>query len=225
MSGRGPLNRRPPGSSSTPTGDWWTLFDDAPQRPRRHRRPPLGLVALVIVLVLGVGGGLLWLGVRSSGADRSPGGASAPATLSPDPSAVRRLHALLPPGYPPGICGPTAAPTGALAALNCGRNTDPTGPASATFTIVGNDAALQAVFLQVAGAVTAVDCPGPIHSPGPWRRNSARDRINGTLLCGYRDGAPSIVWTATDTLLLSAVRADAQVPSLDGLFTWWTAHS
>ncbi len=206
------------------TEEWWTRFEDAKQLRRRSRRRYPGLIALAIVLVLGAGGGLLWRSAHQSAAAHSPGGSSAQSTHSPDPSALRRLQELLPPGYSPRTCSPAPAPEEALATLVCGKNSDAGGPTLATFTIVGDDAALRAVFLHIAGGITPANCPGDIPSPGPWRRQTASGRINGILLCGYGGGGPSIAWTANDQLLVGAVQADTQALNLDGLFAWWSSR-
>jgi serine/threonine kinase PknH len=135
------------------------------------------------------------------------------------------MQQLLPPGYSPQSCVPAPASADALAILTCGRNSDPGGPASTVFTIVGNDAAMQAVFAQGTSAIANVNCPGNIRSPGPWRRKAASERINGILLCGYRGGVPAIAWTANDELIVSVVQADVQETTLDGLYAWWLTHS
>ena len=220
----GSSNRRPDKSQQ-----WWTLFEDTQQPHRRNRRRNRnrngGLVLLGTVLVIGIGSGLLWFGFHTSKADQSPGGSSSSATHPPDPSALSRMQQLLPPGYSPQACLPSPASAAALATMTCGRNSDPGGPASTVFTVVGSDAAMQAVFAQATSGIANVSCPGNIRSPGPWRRKAAAGRINGILLCGFSGGVPAIAWTANDELMVSVVQADAQGSTLDGLYAWWLTHS
>ncbi len=88
--------------------------------------------------------------------------ADAPASTSAVPNGrLADLRALLPPGYPTGSCTPpTDPPPAAAAALTCGPNLDPGGPATATYTLARNPQALQTQFQNVISAATMVVCPG-----------------------------------------------------------------
>jgi hypothetical protein len=70
-----------------------------------------------------------------------------------------------------------------------------------------------------------VDCPNSIQSPGPWRRNASPQEIAGTLVCGLSHEQPQVMWTNDAELVLNAVRAGPEGPTLDQLYAWWSNHS
>lgn len=91
--------------------------------------------------------------------------ASTPPPPTIDAEAQQRLAALLPAGYTAGACTPAEAPEDTVAVLNCPRNADAGGPATATFTLLADDDALQAAFDDVVSELSVVNCPGNIQSP------------------------------------------------------------
>ena len=93
---------------------------------------------------------------------------------------------MVPAGYPYDGCKTLSAPKNALAQVSCEQNSDAGGPQSATYTLVADKTALEAAFNDIVQAVTTVNCPGNIQSPGPWRRNATPDKISGVLFCGVR---------------------------------------
>jgi hypothetical protein len=207
-------------------GAWADKFDAPlivnPRPVQRHERKPivfLSAVSLVVVVVAGVL--IFWL-VRPS-PDSDAGSPTATPT-TPSPEADRLLN-MVPAGYPSESCKAAAVPKGALAQVSCASNSDAGGPESATYTLVGDTAALDAAFNGIVKASTTVTCPGNIQSPGPWRRNATPDKTSGVLFCGVRDGRPTVAWTDEARLVVSEVQSGPQGPTFDELYAWWSSHS
>ncbi|MGV0746104.1 hypothetical protein [Mycolicibacterium sp. XJ870] len=224
------MSTSPPPESRPPEPMWDQLFElnDArrraatPQKVKR-KRAKLALVTAGAVVVVAVVALVAWL-VASGPSDESSSTATESSEVA-DPDQMR-LADMVPAGYPQDSCVPAAsAPGTALAAVSCGRNTDPNGPPSATYTLMPDKAALTAAFEQVVASSTTVVCPGRIQSPGPWRRNATPDQISGILFCGIRQGHPMVAWTDEARMLLSQAHADAQGPTFPELYAWWSSHS
>jgi serine/threonine-protein kinase len=228
---------RPP-PSSTPGIAWSGQFGAPPALRRRRAsrkwksRLLLGAVALV---VLGLAIWLLQPSHPTAGAPRATGTTSAKATPSatsttpvsapPAAETQARLFSLLPAGYPPGTCKPISPPQGPLARVSCGKNADPDGPPSATYTLFPDSAALRAAFKRIVQTSTVVECPGRIQSPGPWHRSATPQETSGTLMCGTEQGYPTVVWTTDAKLLIGVVQAERPESTLDQLYRWWASHS
>lgn len=214
-----------------PQTEWAPEFSAPPPVvPRSQVAPPqqkkpgwLIAAAIVGVVIVGI---VVWLLIPSGG---DTGGEAASTTTTPantaDPEAEAELRALLPRGYTADACELQTPPTDALAEASCGANTDPGGPPSATYTIAADDTALDTAFNDVVEASTIVTCPGNIQSPGPWRRNATPQKVSGVLFCGMQGSRPVVAWTNTDDSLMAVVKSDAQGPTLDQLYTWWSSHS
>ena len=155
-----------------PGQDTWAKRFDAPltvsPRPARAPRSPNMLLGAVgaVVAVAAVGGLVFWL-LRSSSDEPDPSGASpgmsaSPPSASPTDEDEARLLRLLPAGYPSDSCEPAAPRKDALAQMNCGANTDPGGPSSATYTLARDRAALAGVFNDSIASANRVNCPGNI---------------------------------------------------------------
>jgi hypothetical protein len=193
----------------------------------------LGIGALATLAT--VGGLTFWLTHRSVPAGESTDEvpASVPTTQQTkstpasrrDAEAEARLLQSLSPGYAPGVCEPVEPEPGASAMVNCGTNTDPGGPTSATYTLALDKPALDRVLADAVTADSVLICPGNIQSPGPWRRNATPDKISGTLVCGLQRNVPAIAWSDEERMLVAAIRSDPPGPSLDQLFAWWSTHS
>lgn len=231
------MSTSPPPDPRRPEPMWDQLFelDDArraggrasvlPRRLERRQWLKPALIALAaLVVVAAVVALVVWL-VRPDSSNETSASATESSEAA-DPQAQRRLEQLLPAGYSRDACTPAAssAPT-ALAALTCGKNTDPSGPPRATYTLLSDKAALSAAFDAVVKSSTTVVCPGRIQSPGPWRRNATPDQISGILFCGTQLGQPTVAWTDEANLLLSEVHADAAGPTFPELYAWWASHS
>ncbi|KUI05855.1 hypothetical protein [Mycobacterium sp. IS-3022] len=235
----GPLQaHRPP---AAPASDFyaaqrnWSPRFDAPLtvnprqvKPQRNFKP-LVIGAAVMGAVAVVGGLVFWWS-RPSGNGEQPPSAGEPTTSPSPEQPVRseddvRLLRQLPKGYRPDACETAPAAENVLAQVQCGRNDDPGGPLSATYSLVGDKASLEAVFNAAVAAATRVNCPGNIQSPGPWRRNATPDRISGNLFCGLQTGQPTVVWTDEAKMTVSAVRAGLGGPTFPQLYAWWSSHS
>jgi serine/threonine-protein kinase len=147
---------------------------------------------------------------------------------APNPPATEtqaRLFSLLPAGYAPGTCKPIAPPKDALAKVSCGKNSDPDGPPSATYTLFPDAVMQRDAFNRVVQASSVVECPGHIRSPGPWHRNATPDKTSGMLLCGIQQGNSLVAWTNHLELLVGVVQGESQGPTVEQLYAWWTLHS
>lgn len=198
------------------------------QRPQLPKAPKLSPVAWLwtAAAVLAVIAAVLITVVvnRSTNSSSETASPSTSATATAGPDYTVQLRKLLPAGYPAGSCTPTTStPAGARAALSCTQNTDPGGPATATYTLAQDPGALQAALNAVITASTQVVCPGNIQSPGPWRRNANPTVAAGTLYCGTTGDQAIVAWTTDSERLLSVTRANAT--TMDDLYRWWTSHS
>lgn len=223
---------RPGGADrySAPTGEWWTLFAEA-QRPRRKPRRFVGsrrgVVAAITAAAIAATAAVPWLLLETNVFDPTndgPRASAGPPAVSSD-NAFSQLSHLLPSGYTRANCTAAAVPEDALAKAVRGASSDPGGPASATFTMVGDDTTLTAAFGEAVRRLDIVNCPGDIQSPGPWHSNAAPQKSSGTLVCGFQGGVPTMAWTTDGALLFSAVQASQTGSTLDGLFRWWSAQS
>lgn len=215
---------------STPDDDWFSSPRPLPgYRHPGRRKQLLGLAAALAVVV----GLIAWMTNRSGSeelaADPGDAGTAAaangPAAPLASAEAQARLLKLLPPGYPQDTCTPAAPMGGAVAEVNCGRNIDPGGPPSATYSLFPDAGALHLSFDNTVQAATVVVCPGRIQSPGAWHRTATPDKPSGMLLCGMRQGSPTLAWTNDANLVLARLHTEHSTPSLEQLYTWWSSHS
>ncbi|MBS9532772.1 serine/threonine protein kinase [Mycobacterium sp. M1] len=223
----------PPGLASTPSPgphfgtSTWPGPGRPPRGPSRHahplpdsgakRRNALIAVAAVLILLTVV------LIVRSH---RGHGDEIAePSAPMGSAEMQDRLSGLLPAGYAKEAC--TAAPLEgkAVAKLSCRRNTDPGGPASATFTLFPDVDGLRAGFEEATGLTSLVNCPGGVQSPGPWHRAATPQQASGMLMCGSQQGSPTLAWSNYAQLFLSVVHGGEGGPTLEQLSAWWSSHS
>lgn len=226
-----PANEPRPAPSSTPGTALPGQFGALPALRRRRvfrnrkSRVLLGAVALVVL------GLAIWLLQPSHPAGPAPsatGTTSAEATPASTPPAAEsqtRLLRLLPAGYPPGTCKPITPPQGPLARVSCGKNSDPDGPPSATYTLFPDSAALRAAFNRIVQTATVVECPERIQSPGPWHHSATPQETSGTLMCTTQQGNPAVVWTTDAELLIGVVQAELPESTLEQLYRWWASHS
>jgi len=208
--------------------EWPRRFEPLTVSPRPVRRPrkPMILGGAAVLAVVVLAALAFWIFRPSSEPDSTADDAPAPpTTTAADPEVQDQLLRLLPAGYPSESCTPAAAGDGALAEVSCEKNSDPGGPLSATYTLVNDEAALDAAFDDSIRTATRVNCPGNIQSPGPWRRNATPQKTSGVLFCGIHENRPMVIWTNVDDLLVSTVRSGAQGPTFDQLYAWWSSHS
>lgn len=201
-----------------------------PPRKQRGRFPLIAAAVVTVVVLLSIW--LLWPSSSTPPAEptteASPTPTAALTTPAPKPPSAEsqaKLFQLLPAGYPPDACKPSSPPNNALAKVFCGPNTDPDGPPSATYTLFPDKVSVRAAFDRLSTTSAPVDCPGRIQSPGPWHRNATPDQISGMLLCGSQQNNPVVMWSNEEAQLLSVVQTDAEGPTLDQLYMWWSTHS
>lgn len=251
VAGPPPAPATPPASTPNAATNW-TPEPAPPATPERARQPetsqpPVDFVGhlphtqpdislsprKIGAAVAGtlVGAGLIvWLALPGS-APRpdSPAASTAPASTTstaPDAAALATLRRLVPTGYQADSCIPADTDT-ELAAVTvaCGPNNDPGGPTDARYTLALSRSAVQALFAREVATATPVICPGNIQSPGPWHRADNPTLAQGTVFCGRRHDHPIVAWTTEDKLFTATVEAQADSPTLTGLYTWWRTHS
>src|SRR5262249_16256997 len=128
-------------------------------RPVRHNRKPIvffGVVALGAVVVAAALA--FWL-LRPSPATQNTGTTTSAKPTPPKDAGAERLLSMLPAGYPSGSCKAMAAPEDALAQVDCAKNSDLGGPLSATYTLVRDQAGLDAALNNIVTSSTRVNCP------------------------------------------------------------------
>ncbi|MBY0291110.1 MAG: serine/threonine protein kinase [Mycobacteriaceae bacterium] len=192
-----------------------------PVGSQRRRLVVASVLAAAIALVAAV-----WFVGSSSKSPPSMKPTTTPTELSAPPDeALNRLRGMLPAGYTAGTCKPQS-PAGTAGVITCGRNSDPGGPGTATYTLTSSPAALRDALNRVIQTTTVVICPGNIQSPGPWRRNDSLTVTRGTVLCGLHNGRPRVVWTNDAEHLLADVQSRSPTdPPIGQLYAWWGSHS
>ncbi len=157
--------------------------------------------------------------------------ATAVSTATPasaDP--VSDLMTMLPAGYSSGVCQAIDRGT-ALAAVSCGPNSLPGGPASAIYQLFGDDQSLEQAFSAVLDGVdwTPATCPGE-PSSAPTRLKRSNGATYGSVGCGRartfqtdRDGG--VAWTKDSDRFLGVAWVGYQGQSYPaGLFDWLQAQ-
>ncbi|GFG69981.1 serine/threonine-protein kinase [Mycolicibacter senuensis] len=215
---------------ATPDHDWFSSPRRVPAYRDPDKRKKLLRLAAALAVVVGM---ITWLTNRSGSDDfaadsdlpESAAAASEPASPVSSAEARARLLKLLPRGYPQDACTSTTPMGGAIAEVTCGRNVDVDGPFSATYSLFPNAGTLRLSFDNTVQATNVVTCPGRIQSPGAWHRTATPDKPSGMLLCGTRQGSPTLVWTNDADLMMAALRTEHSTPSLEQFYSWWSSHS
>ena len=222
----------PPTVAPAPPGDAFaSLYTEpltvdpraAASRAKSFPIAPVAAAAIAAVIIAILAVWLLWPSPQAPEPSASAAPSSTPSPVNSQ--AQQRLRAELPPGYSSAACAPTDVPQTAVAKVGCTQNSDVGGPPTSEFTLYSEQAALAAAFGTVVGNSQVVNCPGNIQSPGPWRRNATPQLVSGTLVCGYRDGTPTLAWTDDAKLLLATIDGADVGPNLDQLYVWWSSHS
>jgi hypothetical protein len=194
-------------------------------RPVHRDRRPVVLIAAATAAVVGLGA-LAWAFWPSSGGEQD---AVADATTTTEAEAAEqaqaRLLAMVPRGYAEGACETVVPAKGALAQVSCGKNDDPGGPLTATYTLARDKDSLKELFDGLISSSSVVNCPGNIQSPGPWRRNVAAEETAGTLVCGFAQSRPTVAWTTDADVMMSEIQSGPQGPNMVQIYTWWASHS
>ncbi|OBB79210.1 serine/threonine protein kinase [Mycobacterium colombiense] len=198
----------------------------APPRPRRTRWPVVAAAAVVAVAICSVG---VWLVLKptSQPQHRPSSGKTAPPSTAAPSGDQARLISLLPPGYLPGTCTPATPESGsiwvpAVAMVTCGQNTQPGGPARATYGLFPTPDRLKKAFNDDVGNVSLVNCPGEGRSPVSWHYDETPDDMAGLIACGTYNNHPNVIWSNDARLMLSDVTGDPA--TAEDLHTWWDAY-
>ena len=144
---------------------------------------------------------------------------SATATADPADNQANndKLFALLAGGYTHADCNASDRYQGDpfLARLGCGRNDQPGGPDSATYSLYGKIGDLDKAFNIYVNSAALQPCPG-MTDPGPiaWQ--------GGMVKCGAApypaNGGHMLAWTNTVDLLVASVTTYGD---LEPLYAWW----
>jgi hypothetical protein len=221
----GPLHVEGPRASAGVTGPRYDAPLSVNPRPVHRDRRPVVLIAAATAAVVGLGV-LAWAFWPSPAGETAAGGnATTTAEAEAAEQAGARLLALVPRGYAEGACEAVVPARGALAQISCGRNDDPGGPLTATYTLAKDKESLQQLFDGLVGSSSVVNGPGNIQTPGPWRRSVAADQTAGTLVCGFQQSRPSVAWTTDADALMSEIQSGPQGPNMVPIYTWWASHS
>jgi serine/threonine protein kinase len=223
----------PPNYGPPPVGDTFANLYTEPltvdpravaAKPKQFPVGPVVAAAVAAVAIAVLAAWMLWP-PSSDGSDAAATVAPSSTTPTVNYQAQQRLRGMLPPGYSSSACTPADVPQAAVAKFGCSQNSDAGGPPTSTFTLFSDDAALDSAFGAVVGNTRVVNCPGNIQSPGAWRRNATPQQVSGTLVCGFRDGVPTLTWTDGDKLMLATIDGALAGPNLDQLYVWWSSHS
>jgi serine/threonine kinase PknH len=135
---------------------------------------------------------------------------------TPANTAQSRLLGTLPAGS--GTCTKkdrVAYLANALAAVECGQNTNLNGPKSATYALFADADALSQAFDGDRQVTDLMTCPGSGPSPQPWRP--------GMIACATYKGQTNLIWSNQDELVLGDVYGDP--PAIAELYQWWRSIS
>ncbi len=221
----------PPPSGPTPWG----------QPPPGTRNPwPIVAGAAVLVLVLVAGAIGIWIlthqpgktveSEKSSTSTTTTRTTTTPTTTpttnptTPVTGPQSKLLAMLPEGYPSGICRPVTPKSDtiwadAVAMVECDQNTMEGGPSQGIYGLFANPTVLSKAFNADIQEVQMTDCPGGGRSPSGWHRNDTPTVTAGMIACGTYKNHPNVVWSNESKVMLSDVFGDP--PALEDLYTWW----
>jgi len=136
------------------------------------------------------------------------------------------LMGILPPGYSSTNCKEVTPSSGILEQVDCGPNTDSSGPLSASFYLLSSKDGLAMAFQALnSGMTMASSCPGGQASPGPWHYNSSPDQTAGQVACGTSNSGGTtvsfVVWTDNAKLTAGLIGGT----DMGSLYQWWKTKS
>ncbi|HTQ16888.1 serine/threonine protein kinase [Mycobacterium sp.] len=140
------------------------------------------------------------------------------ATANADPTDT--LAASLSKGYSSSNCKSTVGPSGVQAVIECGQNSDPSGPVFAKYLLFGSAGDLSGAFTSSIAADALANC-GDVKSPSPWHQGASTDAA-GQLACGTYQGQAEVIWTTDAKTVMSLIRASNGDTA--ALYTWWKAN-
>ena len=138
-----------------------------------------------------------------------------PATAAADPNSAA-LAGMLSQGYTASNCTPDSV-SGGLAALKCGQNTLPNGPASAEYILYGNSDDTSAGFQGGISKLTVTPCKSGDPAPDTWHFDSSPNTSAGEVACGKNGNAAMVVWTNDQNHMVGIVGGSDQA----SLYKWW----
>ena len=161
------------------------------------------LVSVVRAVATGaLVGGYAWMG---------------PATAAADPNSTA-LAGMLSQGYSTSNCTPDSG-SGGLAALKCGQNTMPNGPASAEYILYGNSNDTSAGFQGGISTITVAPCESGDPAPDTWHYESSPNTRAGQVACGTNGNVAMVVWTNDKNHMVGIVGGSNPT----SLHQWWLA--
>ncbi len=140
------------------------------------------------------------------------------ATANADPTDT--LAGALSKGYNTSNCSAQTGPSGVLAILQCGQNSDSSGPVFGKYLLFGNSSDLASSFTNSIGSDTLTNC-GDAQSPTVWHQGSSTDSA-GQVACGTYQGQAEVIWTNTAKNVMSLIRASNGDTA--SLYKWWQAN-
>jgi hypothetical protein len=140
------------------------------------------------------------------------------ATANADPTDT--LAANLSKGYSSSNCNPQSAPSGVLAVIQCGHNSDPSGPVFAKYLLFSSGSDLSSSFTNSIGSDTLTNC-GDAKSPTTWHQGSSNDSA-GQVACGTYQGQAEVIWTTDAKNVMSLIRASNGDTAT--LYQWWRTN-
>jgi hypothetical protein len=148
---------------------------------------------------------------------------AASGTATADPNAgsssdINTLAGSLAKGYSLSNCQPAAADKLtflSLAEIDCGKNADPSGPASAVYRLLGHGEALAAEFKALIKDVSQTPCVDGGQTPMTWQQGQA----TGQEACGTQNDVATIAWTTEGKNVLASIRSSNT--DVNALRQWW----
>lgn len=107
-----------------------------------------------------------------------------------------------------------------IAVLQCGQNSDSSGPAMARYFLFGNSADTASSFTKLISSDTLANC-GTASSPTTWHQGSNSDSA-GQVACGTDSGNAEVLWTVDAKNVLAFIRASNGDTA--SLYKWWQAN-
>lgn len=107
-----------------------------------------------------------------------------------------------------------------VAVLECGQNSDPSGPVFARYFLLPNSADLASAFTKLSSMDTLSNC-GDAKSPTVWHQGNSTDSA-GQVACGTYKGQAEVIWTTNAKNVASFVRASGGDTA--SLYQWWRTN-
>jgi hypothetical protein len=129
-------------------------------------------------------------------------------------------------GYSSSNCSPQAVSdvqssfaATVVAVLQCGQNTDSSGPMGGKYFLFANSADTASSFTKLISSDTLANC-GDAKSPTTWHQGSSDSA--GQVACGTDSGQAEVLWTIDAKNVLAFVRASNSDTA--ALYKWWQSN-